>query len=256
MPDTLSSNEAVATREPPIIVSDAELERLLDEATSLSQELADEVGKSLGETSWKEAGDEEGVAAQAIDAVEEPDATEAPPPATEQAKPLPDLLQDPDATAAKASAEPVQEPAAIADAATPEIDDPPSAPRRSERIETRDEEIAEKARAEAAENESSEIEEAQEEEHRSGPSVKERLTASCKLAVRLVRAVPIGIANACLMIFVILDRPFRGMSPGLKRMLGLIGLATLLAGIATWILPEMMDNNPFADMDRYTKSRG
>jgi hypothetical protein len=35
----------------------------------------------------------------------------------------------------------------------------------------------------------------------------------------------------------------------------MLGLATLLAGIIIWILPSIMNDNPFAQMERYTKIR-
>ena len=252
MPDTHTSNEAVATQEPPIAMSDVDLERLLDEATSLSRELSEEVGEILNEAPTDEGGVQDEAVATTIETAEP-----EPPAAAEQIKPLPDLLQDPDAPTAATPAEAEPEPTTNQDAA-PETSDPPAPPIRSKGIETRDEEIAEKAASpEPVGDELGKSEDAQEEESRpKGPSVKERLVASCKLAVRLGRAVPIGAANGFLTILILLDRPFRNVSPGLKRALGLVALATLMAGIAAWILPEMMNNNPFAQMERHTKVKG
>lgn len=272
MPDNSPSNEAVSTQVLPFAMSDAELERLLDEAASLSQELSEEVGESSNEAPQEEEGGQEEVVAPPADVAEEPEPPEAagpptdaaeerePPSSAEQAKPLPDLLQDPDSPAAAASAEAEPEPTTSEEAA-PETSDPPAAPRPSVKIETRDEEIAKEATSpEPAEEESSQSEDAQEDSQEEvrpkGPSIKERLVSACGLAKRFGRAVPIGVANGCLTVMVLIDRPFRSVSPGLKRMLGLIGLATLLAGIITWILPDMMNHNPFAGMELHTKRRG
>lgn len=254
MPDVHTPNEAVVADEPPISMSDAEVERLLDEATTLSQEIAEETGEALNEPSREESGDREAIVAQPAD-VAEPEPTTAPPPAAEQAKPLPDLLQDPDAAPTETATEAEQEPAANEEA-PPQASDPPETPKRSEKIETRDEADARKASPDAAEEESSTTEDAQEEEPPNAPSAKEKLATICRLTVKLIRAVPIVVANGFMMIFVVLDRPFRNVSPGLKWVLGMIGLATLLAGIAAWILPDMMNQNPFVEMERYTKSRG
>jgi len=240
MPDIHTPNEAVATEGPPISISDAEMERLLDEATSLSQEIIEETGEAPGDPAAEEDGVHEIPVAQPID-LDEPEPTTVAPPVAEQSKPLlPDLLQEP----------PTNE------GTVPRTSDPPGAPRRSERIETRDEEIARKSSSETSWEEPSTPEDAQEEDPHDARSVTERLTASCRITVRSALAVPIGIANGFLMIFVVLDRPFRNVSPGLKWMLGMIALATLLAGIAAWILPDLMNQNPFFEMERYTKSRG
>lgn len=44
------------------------------------------------------------------------------------------------------------------------------------------------------------------------------------------------------------DRPFAGLSLGVKGILGTIALATILTGIAAWVLPGALEHNPFADM--------
>ena len=242
MPDTLASHKTAATPGPPIAMSDAELERLLDEATSLSRELAEEAGVL------------EGSAVQPADAaaMEPPDRAAS---ATEQAKPLPDLLQDPDSPTAAARTKAGPEPTTNIDAAS-QAGDPPAGRKRSVKIETRDEQLAENASVESGAEESGEGEDAAGEEGRPrGLSVKERLAASYGLAARWGRAVPIGVANGGLSIFVALDRPFHDVTPGMKRALGMLALATLLAGIIIWILPSIMNDNPFAQMERYTKIR-
>lgn len=240
-------------QQPPIVMSDAELERLLDEATSLSREISEEAGEILDEAPAEKRIAEEEAVAQPAAVAEERET----PPAADQAQPLPDLLQDPDAPTAAAPADAEPEPATTEDAAR-EAGDPPVPAVRSKGIETRDEEIAEKAASpEPVADESNEPEEAQEEEGRpKSPSVKERLAAACRLAMSLGRAVPIGAANGFLTIFILLDWPFRNVSPGLKRVLGMVALATLMAGIAVWVLPDMMNQNPFAQMDLHTKIRG
>ena len=249
MPDIHASNEAVATQEPSVAVSDAELERLLNEATSLSQEIAEEAGEISKEASTEEGGDQTAPATTPVD-VTEPEAPDtAAPPAAEQAKPLPNLLQDPDATTASAPAEAEPEPTANQDTA------PAAAPRPSVKIETRDEEIAANAASpDAVGDESGESTDGQEgEDPHHGPSIKERLVGACRLAASLGRTVPISLANGFLSIFILLDRPFRDVSPERKQVLGLVALATLMAGVAAWILPDMMNGNPFSEMELRTK---
>ena len=57
------------------------------------------------------------------------------------------------------------------------------------------------------------------------------------------------IVNTPLRIIVILDRPFAEMSMSKKRLLGLVAIATVIGGIAAWVLPSLLDHNPFSDMD-------
>jgi len=47
-----------------------------------------------------------------------------------------------------------------------------------------------------------------------------------------------------------LDRPFAGMSPQRKHVIGIVALATLIAGTLIWVLPLIAYTNPFSDMSR------
>lgn len=56
-------------------------------------------------------------------------------------------------------------------------------------------------------------------------------------------------ANVVITPFVFLDRPFENVSPQGKRLIGLVAVATCLVGIASWVLPGLVNHNPFAAMD-------
>jgi len=47
-----------------------------------------------------------------------------------------------------------------------------------------------------------------------------------------------------------LDRPFAEMSPHRKHVIGIVALATLIAGTLIWVLPLIAYSNPFSDMSR------
>ena len=66
-----------------------------------------------------------------------------------------------------------------------------------------------------------------------------------RVSLSILRA----IVNTPLRIIVILDQPFAEMSMGKKRLLGLVAIATVIGGIAAWVLPSLLDHNPFSDMD-------
>lgn len=48
---------------------------------------------------------------------------------------------------------------------------------------------------------------------------------------------------------VLVDRPFRNVSPGAKKIVGLVGLVTLGMGLAAWFLPALLNSNPFEYLD-------
>ena len=60
--------------------------------------------------------------------------------------------------------------------------------------------------------------------------------------------VPNTIANFVLRLFVLLDRPFQGMSSEAKLRIGLVGLVTILMGSAAWVLPCMISHNPYLEI--------
>ncbi len=47
-----------------------------------------------------------------------------------------------------------------------------------------------------------------------------------------------------------MDRPFAEMSPQKKQLIGIVALATLLAGVLIWVLPMIAFTNPFEGMSR------
>ncbi len=48
---------------------------------------------------------------------------------------------------------------------------------------------------------------------------------------------------------VLVDKPFRNLSPATKKIVGLIGLVTLGMGLAAWFLPALLNSNPFEYLD-------
>lgn len=54
--------------------------------------------------------------------------------------------------------------------------------------------------------------------------------------------------NAVLELFVILDKPFAKLSPNTKKYMGLAGLVTVVMGGLMWVLPKLLDSNPYLDM--------
>lgn len=53
-----------------------------------------------------------------------------------------------------------------------------------------------------------------------------------------------------------IDWPFRSLSPRFKNALGLMGVVTLIMGALAWVLPGMMQSNPFAGMDTGLARKG
>lgn len=47
----------------------------------------------------------------------------------------------------------------------------------------------------------------------------------------------------------LLDRPFSGLSPETRRLAGLVAFGTLLMAAAIWIVPELLDDNPFEHLE-------
>ncbi len=71
--------------------------------------------------------------------------------------------------------------------------------------------------------------------------LQQRLTAG---AGRFARGMPGGIVG----VFVLLDRPFAGLSPTTKQALGYVALVTILMGIASLVVPGLLESNPYAEI--------
>lgn len=70
--------------------------------------------------------------------------------------------------------------------------------------------------------------------------------------LRLVRRAPMAAMWPLVMLIVVLNRPFEGMSDRARRAAVIVGLATLIAGLASWILPPFLNQNPFLAIEART----
>lgn len=68
-------------------------------------------------------------------------------------------------------------------------------------------------------------------------------------SVAAVRGLVILCLNAVLSVVSVMDWPFRSLSGEFKRAVGLCGIVTLVMGVAAWILPLLLDSNPFEGME-------
>lgn len=64
-----------------------------------------------------------------------------------------------------------------------------------------------------------------------------------------VVAVAMFIPNTLMNIFVMLDRPFAGMSASAKNLIGAVGLASMVMGAAALFMPRIIQSNPYASME-------
>ncbi len=67
-------------------------------------------------------------------------------------------------------------------------------------------------------------------------------------AIYTARTIVFAVPNICIRLLMLLDWPFRGISPGFKNALGVIGLITMLMGGVAMVAPSMMKHNPYAAM--------
>lgn len=70
-------------------------------------------------------------------------------------------------------------------------------------------------------------------------------------AIYAARTIVFAVPNICIRLLMLLDWPFRGMSPGVKNALGVIGLITMMMGGVAMVAPSMMKHNPYAAMPPY-----
>lgn len=68
------------------------------------------------------------------------------------------------------------------------------------------------------------------------------------VAIYSARTIVFAVPNICIRLLMLVDWPFRGMSPGVKNALGVIGLITMLMGGVAMVAPSMMKHNPYAAM--------
>lgn len=244
----------------PLALGKDEIERLLTEAESLVSEIAGTVGASEDESLTKEG--------RFSPAPEAPDALTAVEMATVQVEeieqavgvePSPTGARGADATndelliqAESDAALPTSETATIEDDASPAM----TLDGRRGEVELRGQVEAElrgpidKAvlRGPTGEAETP-VAEVTEVPAEAGPKpLSVRIGRSLAMTLRnVVVAVP----NNFVRLFILLDRPFAGFSPSTKLALGLIGLISLLMGIAAFVLPKFGGHNPYEGLKPY-----
>ncbi|MCG8408601.1 MAG: hypothetical protein MI923_25645 [Phycisphaerales bacterium] len=222
------SPTSTISEEAPPGMEDQEVEQLLDQATSLTTEIVTDAGSDSesGENDEVTAPDD---AASPPNDPETPDVEEAVSQTEDQIKELNDLLNDPDEQAPTDSEEnddaPTPDPEA--DSTTGELQHEPSDSPDGDQ-ETSDSDQAPKSKR----------------------SIKQNVKAISARAFRIGISVPITIVNSFLNLWILLDRPFAKVPMGLKHALGITAIATLVAAIAAWALPELLNRNPFEDMER------
>ncbi len=74
--------------------------------------------------------------------------------------------------------------------------------------------------------------------------------------VSRLRQAPKAVPAALRAAIIWTDKPFADISLGVKRILGAVALASILTGIAAWVLPGALAHNPFADMPTHTAVDG
>jgi hypothetical protein len=228
------SPESPTPDDAPLSVGDDEVERLLKEAESLTAEIAEDAGVDADAASGATGQNQPGREAEA-----RPDPVEAAAKAEEAAKDLSDLLRDSDAPDSAQAAEPSFPSSPME--ATPEDEFAPPPPGQG----ADDDEKALDDVSGEGDEETPGTDESTDPEQIAWPG---RRIRGLKSAVSWLRKMP-KIVPATLQAAIIwTDRPFAGVAPGIKRVLGVIALASILTGIAAWVLPGALEHNQFAEM--------
>lgn len=68
-------------------------------------------------------------------------------------------------------------------------------------------------------------------------------------SVRAGRKAMVACINVVIDGLVLVDKPFRNLSPATKKIVGLVGFVTLGMGLAAWFLPALLNSNPFEYLD-------
>lgn len=76
-------------------------------------------------------------------------------------------------------------------------------------------------------------------------SIKEILRHTSKSLLKVGKFAALAMPYTILFFLKIVDRPFAGLSPTAKNLIGFSGIATLILGIASWVLPGMLKSNPY-----------
>jgi len=259
------SPESPTPDDAPLSVGDDEVERLLKEAESLTAEIAEDAGVDPDAASGTTGQDRPGGEGE-----DRPDPVEAAAKAEEAAKDLGDLLRDSDAQEAARAAEPSSPSSPVE--ATPDTKLAPPPPEQGSGDDggfsdlTDDDHAAFESAAGGGAKlaQSGDVDdivpedvsgEGGEETPGAGetPSSEQiawrvRCLRRSKSAVSWLRKAPKIVPAAMQAAIIWMDRPFAGVRPGVKRFLGVIALASILTGIAAWVLPGALEHNQFAEM--------
>lgn len=86
---------------------------------------------------------------------------------------------------------------------------------------------------------------------RATPKDRPRLLRVIFLPILIVRNIVVAIVNNFVRLLLLLDRPFAGLSPTARMVLGMIGLISLLLGVAAFVLPGLGTHNPYEKMELF-----
>ncbi|MFQ5430410.1 MAG: hypothetical protein ACE5E1_08890 [Phycisphaerae bacterium] len=249
----------------PADASDSDVSRLLDEADSLSKEITADIGAT------SPVQDSEAVPPVGESAVDPIEATAR---VEEDVRQLNDLLHDPDSDRAADSPDTQAEADDIDDEAPLEADEPgetvedaaadPAVSAETRAADAVDSEEASDSADRAAEEPSDGTPPREEEEGEAAeesapasedeaepapaPPARRSVAAVMRSALRAGVGVPRFAFRTVGRLAILFDTPFTWVSPAAKRVIGYLALATLLTGAASWVLPALLNGNPFADM--------
>ncbi|GMU33080.1 MAG: hypothetical protein HS101_08820 [Planctomycetia bacterium] len=72
-----------------------------------------------------------------------------------------------------------------------------------------------------------------------------------RLIFGMTKAIALAPVKATIAVLVLIDKPFAGLSATTKLALGLIGLISLIMGVAAIFLPKLLQSNPFEHVGPY-----
>jgi len=76
-----------------------------------------------------------------------------------------------------------------------------------------------------------------------------KLLVASRTVVNRVILKGAAVSRTILGVLVVLDRPFAALSPSVKRHIGFVAVATVLMGLASLILPGMLEHNPYESIE-------
>jgi hypothetical protein len=85
----------------------------------------------------------------------------------------------------------------------------------------------------------------QQEPQPENPSLPAILAAAGRRTGRAVARVASALARAVWRMFILIDRPFAGLSEKTRQHVGLVAIITLLAALAAFVLPSLLQHNPY-----------